>query len=72
LRLSGRGLDTSRFESAAAQCGLPLEVVDLDEPAACEAYERRFVLVRPDGHVAWRADDLPTDPTAIVNRVRGA
>lgn len=72
LRLSARGLDASRFEAAAAQCRLPLGVVDLDEPGVRELYERRFVLVRPDGHVAWRADDLPNDPTAVANRVRGA
>jgi flavin-dependent monooxygenase StaC len=30
------------------------------------------VLVRPDGHVAWRADAPLGDPTALVDRVRGA
>jgi hypothetical protein len=30
------------------------------------------VLVRPDGHVAWRGDDLPDDPLGLVDRVRGA
>jgi hypothetical protein len=28
--------------------------------------------VRPDGHVAWRSDDLPADPLALADRVRGA
>jgi hypothetical protein len=28
--------------------------------------------VRPDGHVAWRADTVPTDATALIDRVRGA
>lgn len=51
--------------------GLPLEVVDVDRPAIAEVYERRFVLVRPDGHVAWRADDLPPDPRALVDRIAG-
>ena len=68
----GRGLDTSRFESAAARCGLPLEVVDLDEPEVCKLYECRCTLVRPDGHVAWRGDDLPADPTEVIDRVCGA
>jgi len=36
-----------------------------------KAYERRLVLVRPDGHVAWRADTEPDDALAIIDRVRG-
>mgnify|MGYP001616036697 CR=1 FL=1 len=37
-----------------------------------EAYARQLVLVRPDGHVAWRADVLPDDPLALIDCVRGA
>jgi hypothetical protein len=36
------------------------------------AYERPLVLVRPDGHVAWRGDVAPADPAALVARIRGA
>jgi hypothetical protein len=35
------------------------------------AYERQLVLVRPDGHVAWRSDDEPNNPEAIINAIRG-
>ena len=35
------------------------------------AYERRLVLVRPDGHVAWRADEAPADAGALIDVVRG-
>jgi hypothetical protein len=28
--------------------------------------------VRPDGHVAWRADDPPADARALIDVVRGA
>ena len=41
--------------------GVPLTVADLDEPDAAALYGRRLVLVRPDGHVAWRGDALPAD-----------
>jgi hypothetical protein len=51
---------------------MPLDVCDVDEPEAAALYERRLVLVRPDGHVAWRADGIPHDAGAIVDRVRGA
>jgi hypothetical protein len=30
------------------------------------------VLVRPDGHVAWRGDSLPADVGALLDTVRGA
>jgi hypothetical protein len=47
-------------------------VVSLDDPGIVKLYERRLVLVRPDGHVAWRGDAPPADPLAVVDRVRGA
>ena len=27
-----------------------------------------LVLVRPDGHVAWRGDSMPDNPAAIIDR----
>ena len=44
----------------------------LREPEVLQRYRRRFVLVRPDGHVAWRGDEIPADVEAWVDRVRGA
>jgi 2-polyprenyl-6-methoxyphenol hydroxylase-like FAD-dependent oxidoreductase len=70
LRL--RGGDASVFERAAAAQRLPLEVVTLEEPEVLDAYGNAFVLVRPDGHVAWRGDSLPADAAALIDRVRGA
>ena len=42
------------------------------EPQIAELYERKFVLVRPDGHVAWRDDRMPMDAPRLVDVVRGA
>ena len=39
--------------------------------ATFELYARDLVLVRPDGHVAWRGDAGPDDALAVVDRVRG-
>jgi hypothetical protein len=52
--------------------GVPLEVSALDLAEVNELYERRLVLVRPDGHVAWRADEEPADARALIEVVRGA
>jgi 2-polyprenyl-6-methoxyphenol hydroxylase-like FAD-dependent oxidoreductase len=81
LDLFGRGFVLLRFdartktaalEDAARRRGLPLGVVDLDHAAARRLYVNRLVLVRPDGFVAWRGDELPPDPAALIDRVRGA
>jgi 2-polyprenyl-6-methoxyphenol hydroxylase-like FAD-dependent oxidoreductase len=57
---------------AAAARRVPMRFVPLDGPDVFALYERRLVLVRPDGHVAWRDDRVPADPLAVVDRVRGA
>ncbi len=44
----------------------------ISEPQIAGLYERRFVLVRPDGHVAWRDDRMPEDPARVIDVVRGA
>jgi hypothetical protein len=51
---------------------VPLDVIDLDLPEVTALYQSRLVLVRPDGHVAWRADAEPADASALIDVVRGA
>jgi hypothetical protein len=60
------------LKSAAARMGVPLQVVDIADRVVAELYGRRLVLVRPDGHVAWRGDHLPLDVGALLDTVRGA
>lgn len=57
---------------AAATRGMPLRVHAVDDAAIAALYAHRAVLVRPDGHVAWRGDRLPADVLALVDTVRGA
>ncbi|MDA0241244.1 MAG: 2-polyprenyl-6-methoxyphenol hydroxylase, partial [Proteobacteria bacterium] len=64
--------DTAPLEQAAADVGMPLAVHTIEDEAARALYEQKFVLVRPDGHVAWRADACPEDAKSIIDRVRGA
>jgi 2-polyprenyl-6-methoxyphenol hydroxylase-like FAD-dependent oxidoreductase len=72
LRLGDDAPDSVAFESAASARGVPLKTVTVTEPETIELYQRRLVLVRPDGHVAWRADHLPDNVGAALDRVRGA
>jgi hypothetical protein len=57
---------------ASPKVRMPLEVVALDDPNGRDICELRFVLVRLDGHVAWRGNAMPENATAIIDTVRGA
>lgn len=72
LRLGQDAPDGGQIETAATQRHVPLETISIDEPDVIKAYEQKLVLVRPDGHVAWRGDDTPIDALSIIDIVRGA
>jgi len=72
LRLGGDAPDAQPLVDAASRRGVPLRVAEVTDARIASLYERRLVLVRPDGHSAWRADELPADPLAVIDRVRGA
>jgi aromatic ring hydroxylase-like protein/hemolysin type calcium-binding protein len=52
------------IESAAAARRVPLETITVAQPDVVQRYQRRLVLVRPDGHVAWRANEPARDAVA--------
>ncbi|MBL8381429.1 MAG: FAD-dependent monooxygenase [Burkholderiales bacterium] len=58
-------------QRAAADAGVPLRVSAIGDRGIAALYERNLVMVRPDGHVAWRGDAAPPDPAALLNRLRG-
>jgi acetyltransferase-like isoleucine patch superfamily enzyme len=63
-------------------CGEAIKEQAIREHAAPRRHHRRCrssrnpraaaVLVRPDGHVAWRGRIPPADPLALIDRLRGA
>jgi len=63
--------DGKALADAARKRGVPFRIETIDGPDVAALYERRLVLVRPDGHVGWRGDDAPADPLAVIDRVRG-
>lgn len=63
--------DPTPLTDAAGRNRVPVSVVDVRSPELAGQYERKLVLVRPDGHVAWRADSVPEDADDLMNRVRG-
>jgi 2-polyprenyl-6-methoxyphenol hydroxylase-like FAD-dependent oxidoreductase len=71
MRLGADAPEPDAIGQAFAARRVPLAILSVADPEIGALYERRLVLVRPDGHVAWRADALPADPSALVERVRG-
>ena len=51
---------------------VPVTSVFVDDPTIHKLYGADLVLVRPDGHVAWRGNKLPSDIAEFTDRIRGA
>jgi 2-polyprenyl-6-methoxyphenol hydroxylase-like FAD-dependent oxidoreductase len=59
---------------AAAQRGVPITHLSIEDPQVRSVWERNLVLVRPDQHVAWRGSAPPASPSAwntVLDRVTG-
>ncbi len=72
LRLGADAPDAAPLAAAASARGVPLTSVTVANPDIKKLYEKKFVLVRPDGHVAWRGDVLPENALMLVDCARGA
>ena len=71
LRFGADPVSVEPLARAAAARAVPLQVVDITNPDIERLYERKLVLVRPDGHVAWRGDDCPANALTLMDVVRG-
>ena len=71
LRFGGAAPGGEIMQSAARAAGVPLSIFAIDDPDIAALYDRRLVLVRPDGHVAWRADAEPEDAATLMATVAG-
>ena len=66
------GVDVSGLLGAAVAIGLPLVLLDVEADDLPAAYRHRLLLSRPDQHGAWRGEETPADPAALIDLVRGA
>ena len=58
--------------AVAGAAGMPLRALALQDAGLRKLYEAPLVLVRPDGHVAWRGNALPKDAREVLDHARGA
>jgi 2-polyprenyl-6-methoxyphenol hydroxylase-like FAD-dependent oxidoreductase len=75
LDLLGPAYSLIRFDrsvsvTAIEATGLPIKVIDAIRPNGT-AFRHKLLIVRSDSHVAWRGDALPSDVTALADRLRG-
>jgi 2-polyprenyl-6-methoxyphenol hydroxylase-like FAD-dependent oxidoreductase len=71
LRFGKEPADVQTLVQAAAARAVPLQIVEIVNPDIERLYERKLVLVRPDGHVAWRGDEGPANALTLIDVVRG-
>ncbi len=71
LAFGDAGAGAEPLLRAARARGAPVTVTAIDDPEIARLYERRLVLVRPDGHYAWRGDTSPARAEKVIDRVCG-
>ncbi len=71
LRLGPTAPAVDGLVAAAGSAGIPLKVLDAGEDGARDLYERDLAIIRPDQHVAWRANEPPDDPASLWATITG-
>jgi 2-polyprenyl-6-methoxyphenol hydroxylase-like FAD-dependent oxidoreductase len=71
LRFGANPVSVEPLVHAAAARAVSLQVVDIANPDIERLYEKELVLVRPDGHVAWRGDEAPANALTLLDVARG-
>ena len=63
--------DVAALSKAAARLAIPLHIVAPAHPGLAALYGARFVLIRPDQHIAWRGATIGSQAALILNSVSG-
>ena len=72
LRLGANPPEVKTLIAAAAAVNVTIDVHEVPSADINELYGCKLALIRPDGHVAWRGDNVPVNAAAIIDRIRGA
>lgn len=73
---SDHRISLADLEESAERLAIPLSVLDIDPATTAgrrvaELYQLPLVLVRPDGHVAWRGTSVPPAAEELLTVVTG-
>lgn len=71
LVTTGDERDATAFAAAVEKRKIPIKVLAPGDSRLQDRYEARFVLIRPDQHVAWRGNDLPADAASLMDCLTG-
>ena len=71
LRLGGSQADIGGLEQAMQARRAPFTTLDVADSVAREVYGFDLLLLRPDLHVAWRGNALPSEPAQLAALVTG-
>ena len=71
MQLGDDAPDCAAFLEMAREQRVPVTRFSSSQPDLVFAYEKPLVLVRPDGHVAWRGTAFPSSVAAIFDTVCG-
>ena len=72
IELTGNSDGAAKFGAAAASRGIPLNILEIEDPGLKEAYDIEAILVRPDEFIAWSGSINGDDAGQILDRVVGA
>jgi hypothetical protein len=64
-------LSVEKLLSAAADAHVPMTLLDIDLAETPAPYTHRLVLSRPDRHVAWRGNSLPSNLPELIRLISG-
>jgi 2-polyprenyl-6-methoxyphenol hydroxylase-like FAD-dependent oxidoreductase len=71
LQTSNDSEGVKRATDQARAMSIPLKVLTSPDARLQSRYEARFVLIRPDQHVAWRGAVIPDDVAGLLRHVTG-
>lgn len=71
LRLGPHAPAADSMKIAAARHRIPLDVLEVADPEVRDLYGCDLALVRPDQHIGWRGNAIPSDCEQLLRRLVG-
>jgi 2-polyprenyl-6-methoxyphenol hydroxylase-like FAD-dependent oxidoreductase len=71
IHSDGKMEPCAALHESALRLSIPIRVASYSDDRVRDLYPKNITLIRPDGHVAWRGDDLDQAPDAIWSVVTG-